>query len=467
MTQRRLTLWLGVITLLIAVLIIGLVVGSGGALFAFTRPDSEAHRVANMNDSAASPTPTTPPTNTLTGTPTPTIMPTATYTPTPTQAPTFTPTASPTNTLTGTPAPTIMPTATYTLTPTRAPTFTPIKDIAPGFPLGLYDVPLEEFPAVREAGFEFVHIYDSGQSLADAVHYLTAAEEAGLQVMQNMPSAHLRDGDEFWIEWVSTLAAYDNLTWWYLPEEPRSTDHETMRRLYEIVREYDPKGRPAVVYFGTTHLARWCDISDIMLLPAYPEYHGAPRAVARAWLDIAREACPAKTVVSVQTLFDTNFDGTGDRPTPVEARSDAYTAIIAGSQGLAWYSYVRGKDLPDLWPAVQEVAEEIKTLAPVIASPLISQTVHAQVLSGPTHSPGFEGHTYDSIQVLQKTHAGVTYIMAVNLAEAPVTVQFEGLSERTTEVSVLFEERTLPIENGVFCDEFSPAAVHIYVTEHR
>jgi hypothetical protein len=284
----------------------------------------------------------------------------------------------------------------------------PAKATDSGFTLALYDVPMEALPAVRAAGFTFVHVYDSRQSLTDAIRYLAAAEAVGLQVIQNMPSAHLHDGDEYWIEWVSTLAAYDNLAWWYLPEEPRVADYEAMRRLSEIVHEYDPHGRPAATYFGTTHLARWCDVPDIMLVPAYPDYHRAPRAVARAWLDIAWDACPGKTVVSVQTLFDANFDGTGDRPTPVEARGDAYTAIIAGSQGLAWYSYYRGKDLPVLWSAVQELAGEFATLAPVITSPPVSQTIHALVLSGPLYSPDFEGHTYDSIQILQKTHSGAT-----------------------------------------------------------
>ena len=338
----------------------------------------------------------------------------------------------------------------------------PTKDSEQNFPLGLYAVPMEELPAARAAGFELAHLYDSRQSLTNAIRYLAAAQGAGLQVIQNMPSSHLHDGDEFWIRWVSTLAAYDNLAWWYLPEEPRPADHEAMRRLYEIVREYDPKGRPAAVYFGTTHLAQWCDVADIILVPAYPEYHRLPRAGVRAWIDIARDACPRKAVVSVQTLFDANFDGTGDRPTPIETRSDAYTAVIAGSQGLLWYSYYRGKDLPALWPAVQEVVLEIETLMPVITSPVISQTVRTRVLSGPTHSPRVEGHIYDSIQILEKTFAGATYILAVNLAEAPVTVQFENLSEDAIEVSALFEERRIPIANQAFRDEFSPAAVHVY-----
>jgi hypothetical protein len=341
------------------------------------------------------------------------------------------------------------------------------EDYVPSIPLALYAVPVEDLPVAHAAGLRIVHLYDSQQTITNAVRYLEAAQQANLQVMQNMPSAHLHAGDEFWMKWVSTLAAYDNLVWWYLPEEPRLADQEAMRRLYEIVHEYDPQERPAAVYFGTTHLSNWCDVSDIMLVPSYPEYHRAPRAVVRAWLDIAREACPGKTVVSVQALFDTNFDGTGDRPTPVEARGDAYAAIIAGSQGLAWYSYYRGKDLPALWSAVQQVAEEIKILTPIINSPTVSQTIYAQVLSGPIHSPDFEGYSYESIQILQKAHTGKTYILAVNLAEEPVTVQFNGLPEDAPQARVLFEERVLPVENQTFRDKFSPAAVHIYELKHR
>ena len=82
----------------------------------------------------------------------------------------------------------------------------PVRSVNPGFYLGLYDVPMGELPAARAAGFELAHLYDSGQSLTNAIRYLTAAQEAGLRVMQNMPSARLHDGDEFWIQWVWTVA---------------------------------------------------------------------------------------------------------------------------------------------------------------------------------------------------------------------------------------------------------------------
>lgn len=461
--QCRLTLRFGAMTLVIAFFFIGFAVACNDLSLDSGGTNSEAHQITGSDESIDMPTPTLPPVGTATvamNSPLPTESLSPTVTGGSISASPPTPAILATSATAGTPTSGITSTQTLTFTHT-------VEDSASSFPLVLYDVPIEDLPAVAAAGFEAVQLYDSRQSLTNAMRYLEAAEEAGLQVTQNMPSAYLHNGDEFWIKWVSTLAVYDNLLWWYLPEEPRITDQEAMERLYEIVREYDTSRRPAAIYFGTTHLERWCSVSDIMILPAYPEYHKAPRAVARAWLDIARDACPNKTVVSVQTLFDTNFDGTGDRPTPVEARSDAYTAIIAGSQGLAWYSYSRGKDLPELWPAIQEIVQEIEILTPVIAAPSTSQTIRAQVLSGPKHSPDFEDHSYDSIQMLQKAHAGTIYILSVNLAETSIMVQFEGLPEDATEVNVLFEERTLPIRNQAFQDEFRPAAVHTYMVELR
>jgi hypothetical protein len=68
---------------------------------------------------------------------------------------------------------------------------------------------------------------------------------------------------------------------------------------------------------------------------------------------------------------------------------------------------------------------------------------------------------------LQKTCAGATYILAVNLAEAAVEVRFDGLPEDVAEANVLFERRTRSITNQMFRDEFLPAAVHVYEVKHR
>jgi len=335
------------------------------------------------------------------------------------------------------------------------------------FPLGLYDVKLnaDDFAEVKARGFNMVHIYDPTQSLADAEAYLEAAAAAGLRVRQNMPSQYLYRGDEFWIEWVTTLSAYDALAWWYIPEEPiiHDYDHATIARLYEIIHQYDPQHRPAALYFGTTHgLEDWCDVVDIIMIGCYPEYHEEPRACVKRDIDGARADCPSRVVIGVPQFFDgSDWGGTAGHPTPHEARYDAYTALIAGAKGLDWYSYWRGVGLTELWEGLQETAHELNELGPVVLSPDAPQTVTVSVISGPTQSPETVGYVYDSIQILQKGERG-TYLFASNVATDTVVAEFSGLSSDVIAVDVLYEGRMIPVSAGSFRDTFAEADVHIY-----
>jgi hypothetical protein len=339
------------------------------------------------------------------------------------------------------------------------------------FPLGLYAVPSDAFDQVEAGGFNMVQIYHWNQSLAEAQAYLEAAEAAGLRVRQNMPRDYLYAGDAFWIEWVTTLSAYDALAWWNLPEEPiiRGTDYAIMARLYEIVRQYDPQQRPAVLYFGTTQgLEDWCDVEDIIAVGCYPEYMGQPRACMKYWIDRARQACPSKVVIGVPPFFDSNeFGVPGGYPTPHEARFDAYTALITGAKGLNWFYYLGGVSLTELWEGLQEIVSELNALGPVMLSPDVPQTVTVSVISGPAQSPEVYGqYVYDSIQILQKGEGGA-YIFASNLATDTVVAEFSGLSADVRAVVVLYERRIIPVSGGSFRDSFAEADVHIYVALTR
>jgi hypothetical protein len=329
------------------------------------------------------------------------------------------------------------------------------------FPLGLYDVHPDEFDKVKASGFNMVHQYDSSQSLADAKAYLEAAKTAGLKVRQNMPSRYLYANDEFWVEWVTTLSAYDALAWWYLPEEP--TNHAAIARLYRIVHQYDPQHRPAVTYFGDiSGLADWCDVVDIIMVGSYVEYHQVPRASMKAAIDAARKACPSRVVIGVPQFFDGSVWGeTPGHPTPHAARCDAYTALIAGAKGLDWYSYALGNGLTALWEELQEITHELNELNPVLLSPDATQTITVSVISGPATSPETDDHVYDSIQILQKGERG-TYLFASNLATDTVVAEFRGLSPDVIAVEVLYEGRRIAVSDGSFRDSFAEAEVHIY-----
>jgi hypothetical protein len=330
-----------------------------------------------------------------------------------------------------------------------------------GFPLSLYNVQIPSFAAVKSAGMDWVHQYDSIQSEGEAITYLQAAESAGLEVVQNMPADYLTYPEAFWADRIDALSPYDTLSVWYLPEEP--TDHGSVEVLHDLVRLRDPDSRPAGTYFANLlALDGWCDVMDILFVGAYPEYSGEPRVSMMARLDIAQEACPGLPIVGVPMLFDTNYDGTGDYPTPHEARADAYTALIAGASGLQWYSYELGQNVPDLWQAVQDIVGEMNSLEAVITEPDSSSPATVQILSGPVQSPETSGRSYDSIQFVQKENLGEQYLFVVNVAEDTVEARFSGLPGSAVHAVVLFEDRSVPITGGAFSDTFAAADVHVY-----
>jgi hypothetical protein len=343
-------------------------------------------------------------------------------------------------------------------TPTLPPSFP--RPAPPAWPIGLFDISLANHSVLQSTGFDTVHQFHSTQTTSQAIAYLDSAEAAGLQVIQNMPSAFLYESDEFWINWVQTLSDHDALVWWYLPEEP--TDYGATKRLYRIVQEYDPRQRPAITYFATTALSGWCDAVDGILIGSFPEYYEKPHANVMARVDQVQEACPGWPVIASPMFFDTHFDGTGDYPSPAEARFDAYTAIIAGAKGLHWYSYYRGVGLTDLWAGLQEVSLELSSLKGVLTSPPVFQSIQPLILSGPTQSPPTEGRVYDSIQTWQAEYLGDTYIFASNLATGTVTARFTGLTGRTDPLEILFESRSLDIVDEAFEDTFAPNEVHVY-----
>ena len=334
-------------------------------------------------------------------------------------------------------------------------------------PIGLYDVPTSAFQEVKDRGFNTVHLYHDTQTLAEAEDYLQKASDVGLRVLQNMPSAFISAGDDFWIQWVSELSKYDALLWWYLPEEPtlNGISHADMERLYNIVRQYDPQHRPVATYYGIFGpLDAWCDATDIIYVGCYPEYSNEPRACMKAYIDEARRSCPNKSFVGVPAFFNSaDFGVSAGYPSPQEARFDAYTALIDGTYGLNWFSYQAGVGLPDLYQGITQIAGELNQLKPVLTSPYADQTIGVRITSGPLKSPVTQsGDVYDSIQILQKQSSNTTYLFASNMATDTVTARFTSLPWNVTYVEVIFENRTIPVKYGVFHDSFDAYGVHIY-----
>src|SRR5438034_684208 len=125
-------------------------------------------------------------------------------------------------------------------------------DVAPlgdEMPMGLWGVPISEIPHAKSGGFNLIHNYEGPPT---STSYMNAAREAGLAVMGQIGGGTLGDPHIATPEEIQTLAAFDNLAWWYLqPEEIRWNASEEMNVLVatsDLVAAHDPQQRPIYNY---------------------------------------------------------------------------------------------------------------------------------------------------------------------------------------------------------------------------
>lgn len=145
------------------------------------------------------------------------------------------------------------------------------------------------------------------------------------------------------------------------------------------------------------------------------------------------------------------------KPTPEQVRSEVWIALVHGAKGIGYFThswdptYVSGAVLTDM-PMVEAITAlnyQISALAPVLNSP--------DLLGYATRSSSNAGVPID---ILVKSYGAEHYIFTVAMRGGNTTGTFTVTSG--TMVEVLGENRTIPIINGQFSDNFSAYGVHLY-----
>lgn len=169
----------------------------------------------------------------------------------------------------------------------------------------------------------------------------------------------------------------------------------------------------------------------------------------------------------IETSQVDNFNETCYRPSGVDVQSLVWNAIIAGARGIAYFNNnfatcpngnVGGGDVllkatyQDIRAAVTTVNGQVKGLAPVINSEFAN---------------GYETHT-GKINTMTKYHkaSGKFYIFAAPKADGQQSVTFTLAGAPSGTVTVVNEDRTIPLSGGKFTDTFANATTtHIYKIE--
>ena len=182
-----------------------------------------------------------------------------------------------------------------------------------------------------------------------------------------------------------------------------------------------------------------------------------------------------KTPVAVLELF---HEPGNEVITPQGAYHDFWQSIICGARGILVYSYFNKRKHPNLesvWQTYNKAAEEItgsEQLGLAILYGIRSNNVSFEIVSGPARTEEFIPYameqpvSYPSINLLTIDWNQNTYIFAVNSANQPVSARLTGLPN-TTEATVLFENRTIPVSKRVLNTDFQPLGVHIFKAANK
>jgi hypothetical protein len=148
------------------------------------------------------------------------------------------------------------------------------------------------------------------------------------------------------------------------------------------------------------------------------------------------------------------------KPTPHQIRAEVWMSLVRGSRGIIYFvhqfepQFKEASLLDDLelLPAVTQINQQIRELAPVLNSPTVEGEV--KVTSSDQSVP---------VAAMCKQHAGKTYLFAVSMRNQSTTATFEMLGSRAKlDAHVLGENRSLPLQDGRFSDSFAPYSVHLY-----
>ncbi len=154
----------------------------------------------------------------------------------------------------------------------------------------------------------------------------------------------------------------------------------------------------------------------------------------------------------------TNISGNG-KATPTQTRAEVWMSLVHGSRGILYFvhqispTFIEPALLYDA-PMLEMVSftnNQIHRLAPVLNSPTIVTGATAAVSNAAV-----------PVDTMVKKHDGATYLFAVGMRDGSTSATFTLAEPLNGTVEVIDEERTLTVSGGVFTDDFSPYAVHLY-----
>jgi hypothetical protein len=233
----------------------------------------------------------------------------------------------------------------------------PLDGFRSSFPLGWYDSVErpDRLTQFQQEGIDTVVPYNVDD--IDEKAYLDRALVSGVGVMLEIDRTWVRKSDLGRIRsFVARFKSHPAVMGWHLVDEPtigsEKVSPSQAREAYQAVRSVDPTHRIAMV-FGIYEDARpFVGAMDVMMFDAYPcvakrpEFSGLPKW----WERIKNRAKIGREVGSyIPVLQGFGEDAQGRNflgkrlPTKAESRYMAFASIVAGADGLVYWTRYRSR----------------------------------------------------------------------------------------------------------------------------
>jgi len=353
------------------------------------------------------------------------------------------------------------------------------------FPLFLYAINLN-WSQQAAFGWNVGHTYSSRPP---SLSFISSCQSAGMVSLGSLSfngdiNIHKTAKTELEVSSeITSLGATNNIAFWDIPEELRywySDEMNVLTSYTRWTRKYDSKQLPNFMYipghYGQAAVQNYVQYLDILPASCYPTYMGKPNVYVKWSIERTKAAVIAegktlgkdykngqKTVMAILECFGTGM-------TPEKSWHDFWVSIACDVKGIGVYAYYYSTNDDSRRYSYARLEEAVskftgtEQLNRVMIEGTTNTGINFNITSGPSTvsftPPSGADVTYPSLTVLGKNWNGNTYIVAVNSNTSPVTSTISGITGST--VTVLFENRTLPVVAGSISDNFSGYGVHIY-----
>ncbi len=201
---------------------------------------------------------------------------------------------------------------------------------------------------------------------------------------------------------------------------------------------------------------------DIVSFDIYPVVHDHADIVGKLWKvfdGVARLRTWGEGKKIVWNCIEASrIDSVTTKANASQVRSEVWMSLIHGSNGLIYFvhqfkpNFVEASLLQDaeLLAGVTAINKQIESLAPALNRPTIADGF-AVTTSGPD-AP---------VDAIAKRQGDSTWVFSVAMREKGTKASFAVKGAKGS-AEVLGENRTIPLKEGKFDDEFKPYGVHLY-----